>query len=100
MSSKELTSNQLSWASQYQQKRACTKTQNNETKRPKRNHRNERNERNETTETTETSETTVTSETAETKPPKRPKRAKINEKLKLMIRPLSCTNYRSTRVTS
>ena len=58
---------------------ACTKTRNNETKRPKRNHRNERNERNETTETTETSET---SETAETKPPKRPKRAKINEKVK------------------
>ena len=43
--------------------RACTKTRNNETKRPKR-----------TTETTETSET---SETSETKPPKRPKRGKL-----------------------
>ena len=52
---------------------ACTKTRNNETKRPKRPKRNHRNERNETTET---------SETAETKPPKRPKRAKINEKVK------------------
>ena len=50
---------------------SCTKTRNNETKRPKRNHRNERNE------------TTETSETAETKRPKRPKQAKINEKLKL-----------------
>ena len=42
---------------------ACTKTRNNETKRPKRNDRNDRNERNgrnETTETTETSETTET----------------------------------------
>ena len=48
--------------------KACTKTRNNETKRPKRNHRNERNE------TTETRETT---ETAETKQPKRPKRAKL-----------------------
>ena len=51
--------------------RACTKTRNNERKRPKRNHQNERNERNETSETSETSET------AETKPPKRPKRAKF-----------------------
>ena len=65
---------------------ACTKTRNNETKRPKRNHRNERNERNETTGTTKTSET---SETAETKPPKRPKRAKINEKVK-KIRLILC----------
>ena len=42
---------------------ACTKTRNNETKRPKRakrNHRNDRNERNETTETTETTETRET----------------------------------------
>ena len=58
---------------------ACTKTRNNETKRPK---RNDRNDQNEPTETTETSET---SETAETKPPKRAKqakRAKIYEKVK------------------
>ena len=33
---------------------ACTKTRNNETKRPKRNHRNDRNETTETSVTTET----------------------------------------------
>ena len=55
---------------------ACTKTRNNETKRPKRNHRNQRNQRNETIETTEKSETTETSETAETKRPKYMKKLK------------------------
>ena len=49
---------------------ACTKTQNNKTKRAKRNDRNDRNERNDQNETTETSETT------KTKRPKQPKRAK------------------------
>ena len=47
---------------------ACTKTRNNETKRPKRNHRNQRNEN---------------TETAETKPPKRPKQAKRPKRAKL-----------------
>ena len=40
---------------------ACTKTRNNETKRPKRNHRNERNETTEMSETSETAERTETS---------------------------------------
>ena len=50
-------------------KAACTKTRNNETKRPKRNHRNERKERN-----------TETKAPKRPKPPKRPKRKHRNDR--------------------
>ena len=64
----------------YDSRWACTKTRNNETKRPKRNHRNHRNDQNDRNETTETTETTKTTETKPPKPPKRPKRPKRNHR--------------------
>ena len=58
---------------------ACTKTQNNKTKRAKRNDRNDRNNRNERNDQNETTETTETSETTKTTTPKQPKRNHRNE---------------------
>jgi len=54
-----------------EQKWACAKTRNNETKPPKRNHRNERNERNETTETSEATKTKNRYDKYDTKRPKK-----------------------------